>query len=76
MMNIGINGVILRVKNSNLGDTWNLPVLGRTLEEWVAGTLNVPCQTIESSTVINIAEKIKPLIDRDIIALYRGKTIL
>lgn len=64
MVNIGINGVILRVKNNNLGDIWNLPILGKSLEEWVAGTLNVPCQTIESSTVINIAEKIKPLIDR------------
>ncbi|MDE6293081.1 MAG: hypothetical protein K2L88_00465 [Clostridiales bacterium] len=64
MVNIGINGVILRVKNNNLGDTWNLPVLGRTLEEWVAGTLNVPCHAIEASTVINIADKIKPLLDR------------
>ncbi|MDE7405768.1 MAG: hypothetical protein K2M89_02705 [Clostridiales bacterium] len=64
MVNIGINGVILRVKNNNLGDLWNLPVLGKTMEEWVAGALNVPCQAIESSTVINIAEKIKPLIDR------------
>lgn len=64
MVNIGINGIILRVKNNNLGDTWDLPVLGRTLEEWVAGTLNVPCQMIEASTVINLAEKLKPLIDR------------
>ncbi|MCH5155268.1 MAG: hypothetical protein J1F69_01550 [Clostridiales bacterium] len=64
MVNIGINGVILRVKNNKLGDVWNLPVLGKTLENWVAGTLNVPCQTVEASTVINIAEKIKPLIDR------------
>ena len=64
MVNIGINGVILRVKNNNLGDLCNLPILGKTMEEWVAGTLNVPCQAIESSTVINIAEKIKTLIDR------------
>ncbi|MDE6029085.1 MAG: hypothetical protein K2F90_02040 [Clostridiales bacterium] len=64
MVNIGINGVILRVKNNNLGDLCNLPILGKTMEEWVAGTLNVKCQTIESSTVINIAEKLRPLIDR------------
>ncbi|MDE6201430.1 MAG: hypothetical protein K2M47_06110 [Clostridiales bacterium] len=64
MVNIGINGVILRVKNNNLGDLCNLPVLGKTMEEWVAGTLNVPCQAIESSTVINIADKVKQLIDR------------
>lgn len=64
MVNIGINGVILRVKNNNLGEVGKLPVLGKTLEEWVIDTVNVPCHAIESSTVINVAEKVKSLIDR------------
>lgn len=64
MVNIGVNGVILCVKNNNLGEIGKLTVLGKTLEQWVADTVNVQCHFVESSPVINIAEKIKPLIDR------------
>lgn len=64
MVNLDINGVILRVKSNSLGNVWTLPVLGKTLEDWVADTLNVPCRAVEASTVINLAEKLKPLIDR------------
>ncbi len=64
MIGIGINGVILRVKNNTLGEIWNIPVLGKTLEKWVANTVGTPCQTIECSPVINLAEKIKSVVDR------------
>lgn len=64
MVNLEINGVILRVKSSVLGDTWSLPALGKTLEEWVMDTLNVPCHTIEASAVINLADKLKTLVDK------------
>ena len=63
MVNLGINGIILRVKG-NLGEMQSLPILGKTMEQWVEDAVNVPCVTVEASTVINIAEKIRPLLDR------------
>ncbi len=64
MVGIGVNGVILRVKNNVLGEIGNIPVLGKTLENWVADAVNAQCAVIESSPVINIAEKIKSAVDR------------
>lgn len=64
MIGIGINGVVLRVKNNALGEIWNIPVLGKTLENWVADAVGAPCRMLESSPVINLSEKIKSVIDK------------
>lgn len=64
MVDLGINVVILRVKHGALGEAWNIPVLGRTLEEWVASALNAPYKTLEASPVINLADKLPQLLDK------------
>ncbi len=64
MVDLGINVVILRVKHNALGEAWNIPVLGRTLEEWVASALNAPFKTLEASPVINLTDKLPQLLDK------------
>lgn len=59
-----MNGVVLRVKNNALGEIWNISVAGKTLENWVADTVGAPCRTLECSPVINLAEKLRAVVDR------------
>ena len=64
MIGIGINGVVLRVKNNALGEVGSIPVLGKKLENWVADSTSVPCVMLDSSPVINLAEKLKSVVDK------------
>lgn len=64
MVDLGINVVVLRVKSNMLGEVWNIPVFGKTLEGWVASALNAPYKTMEASPVINLADKLMSAVDR------------
>ncbi len=64
MVNLGINGVILRVKNNSLGETRSLNLLGKPMEKWVEDALRVPCHTIEAPTVLDISDKLKQILDK------------
>ncbi|MBD5132851.1 MAG: hypothetical protein HDT28_09770 [Clostridiales bacterium] len=64
MVDLGINVIILRVKSNTLGDLYDIPVLGKTLEGWAASALNAPYIAIDASPVINLADKFRNAVDR------------
>lgn len=64
MIDFGVNGIILRVKSPTLGETWGLPVMGKTLEGWAAYALNAQYVTVDASPVIDLADKLKAAVDR------------
>ena len=73
MVDLGLNGIILRVKNNALGEAWDIPVLGKTLEGWAAAALNAQYTTVDASPVINLADKLKAAVDKTkpvTVALY------
>lgn len=64
MVDLALNGIILRVKSGKLSEPWDIPVMGKTLESWAATALNAQYKTIEASPVINLADKLKAAIDK------------
>ncbi len=73
MIDLGINGVILRVNNKALGAVGDIPVLGKTLEQWVAAAIRAPYKPIEWSSVINMVEPLRAVCDKHkpfTVALY------
>ncbi|MCH5166079.1 MAG: hypothetical protein J1G01_06730 [Clostridiales bacterium] len=64
MIDLGLNGIILRVKSGALGEVGDISLLGKTLEGWAAEALNAQYKAIEASPVINLMDKLKASIDR------------
>ncbi len=64
MIDLAVNGIVLRVKNKALGDVGDIPVLGKTLEQWAGAAISAPYKVIESSQVINMCEKLRSAVDR------------
>ncbi|MDE6401043.1 MAG: hypothetical protein K2L54_00345, partial [Clostridiales bacterium] len=64
MIDLGLNGIILRVKHNALGEVWDIPVLGKTLEGWAACALNAQYVNIDASPVIDLADKLKAAVDK------------
>ena len=64
MVDLGINGVILRVNNNSLGAVGDIPVLGKTLEKWVADVIHAPYKTVDWSPVINLIDPLRDVVDR------------
>lgn len=65
MIDLGLNGVILRVKNGTLGDVWDLPLMGKTVEGWVASAIGAPVKTVDASTIINLVDKLRAVVDKN-----------
>lgn len=64
MIDFGVNGIILRVKNGKSCALYSRPVLGKTVEEWSAAALNAPYKTVDASPIINLVEKLRAAVDR------------
>lgn len=64
MVDLGINVVILRVKYTALGEVWNIPVYGKTVEGWVAAAINAPCVTVDAPAVLDLTEKLAAAVDK------------
>lgn len=64
MLNLDVNGVVLRVNNKTLGDVGEKRVLGKTLTEWVGSAIGTGYIVAEGSQVINLADTFKRTIDR------------
>lgn len=64
MLDLGINGVVLRVKCKSLGDIGDISVMGKTLTDWVGSALSTPFKSVESSQVVNMCEKLRAAVDR------------
>ncbi len=65
MIDFEVNGIVLRVKSKALGDTSGLTVLGKTLTEWVGRAIDAPYKTVDFSRVINVAETLRSLVDKN-----------
>lgn len=61
---MGINGVVLRIKDKSLGDVGEITAFGKTLIDWVGGAFGAPFKTIEHSQVIDCCEKLRAAVDR------------
>lgn len=64
MVDLGINVVILRVKHNALGEVWNIPVYGKTVEGWVAAAINAPYTVVDAPAVVNLTEKLAAAADK------------
>lgn len=64
MVDLGINGIVLRVKSKTLGDVGGIPVMGKTLADWVASALRTNVKTVETSPVVNMVERLREAVDR------------
>lgn len=64
MIDLAINGVVLRVNNKALGTVGEIPVLGKTLNEWVGAVLRAPYKILEWSSVINMIEPLRAAVDK------------
>ena len=64
MVDLGINVIILRVKHNALGEVWNIPVYGKTVEGWVAAAVNAPYVTIDAPGALDLAEKLAAVVDK------------
>ena len=64
MIELGVNVIVLRIKNNTLGDVADISVMGKTLENWAALCVDAPHKAIEASPVIDLADKIKAAADR------------
>ncbi len=64
MIDFGINGIVLRVKNKALGELGDITVSGKTLCDWVGGALNTPFKTIDGAKAVNACEKLRSSVDR------------
>lgn len=65
MIGVGVNGIILRVKNNAIGDMCSeLPIYGKTSEEWVADAFAAPCKIVSAPAIINIIDRVKNAVDR------------
>lgn len=65
MIDFGINGIVLRVKSKALGEQSGISVLGKTLTDWVGRAIDAPFKTVDFSRVINVAETLRSLVDRN-----------
>ncbi len=63
MVDLGINVIILRVKSSTLGEVWDIPVMGKTLEQWTASALNAPYKTVDAPPIVDLADRLKKAVD-------------
>lgn len=73
MLDLDVNGVVLRVNSKTLGDIGEKTVLGKTLAEWVGNAIGVSYTVAEGSQVINLADTFKRTLDRTkqvTVALY------
>lgn len=64
MIDLKINGIVLRVKNTALGDVGSIDVLGKTLVEWTGGAFGFSYNVVECSQVVNMTERIQSAVDR------------
>lgn len=64
MIDLAINGVVLRVNNKALGTVGEIPVLGKTLNEWVGAIMRAPYKILEWSAVINMVEPLRAAVDK------------
>lgn len=64
MIDVGINGIVFRISSPTLGETGNISVLGKTLEEWVGSCIGAPYKTVDGSPVVNVCEKLRAAVDR------------
>lgn len=64
MIDVAINGVVLRQKTKTLGSVGDIPVLGKTLTEWVGSALHAQYKAVEASPVVNMIEKLQGAVDR------------
>lgn len=64
MIDFGINGIVLRVKNKTLGEVGDVSVCGKTLCDWVASAINAPTKTVDCATTVNASEKLRSAVDR------------
>lgn len=64
MIDLQINGIVLRVRNNTLGDVGDINVLGKTLVEWTGGALGTPYKVVECSQVVNMTERLRAAVDR------------
>ncbi|MCH5351757.1 MAG: hypothetical protein J1F39_07310 [Clostridiales bacterium] len=64
MIDLAINGVILRVNNKALGAVGDIPVLGKTIAEWVGAVIRAPYKIVEWSSVINMIEPLRAAVDK------------
>ncbi len=73
MLDLDVNGVVLRVNSKTLGDIGEKTVLGKTLTEWVGSAIGAGYGVAEGSQVINLADAFKRIVDRSkqvTVALY------
>ncbi len=64
MVDLGINGVVLRTKSNTLGDVGSISVMGKTLDGWAAACMSAPVRTLDVSPVVNFGDKLRELVDR------------
>lgn len=64
MIDLAINGVVLRINSKALGAVGDIPVLGKTLEQWAGAAIRAPYKTVEWSSVINMVEPLRAVCDR------------
>ncbi len=64
MIDLKINGIVLRVKTNTLGDVGDISVLGKTLTEWTGSALGTPYKAVECSQVVNMIERLRNAVDR------------
>ncbi len=64
MIDIAVNGIVLRTKSKTLGELGAIDVLGKSLEQWVGAAIGAPYKAVECSPVVNMAERLRAAIDR------------
>ncbi len=64
MIDLALNGVVLRVKEKMLGNVGDISVMGKTLTEWAGSSMRAKYTAVESSPVVNMSERIQSVIDR------------
>lgn len=73
MIDLEINGIVLRVKTKTLGNVGDISVLGKTLCDWAGSALGASYKTVECSQVINVIGRLRDAVDRKkpvTVALY------
>ncbi|MCH5161127.1 MAG: hypothetical protein J1G04_03765 [Clostridiales bacterium] len=64
MIDVAVNGIVLRTKSKALNDLGTINVLGKTLEQWAGAAIGAPYKAVECSPVVNMAERVRDAIDR------------
>lgn len=64
MIDLAINGIVLRTKTEKLGEIGDIEALGKTLTEWTGAAIGAPYKTVEYSPVLDMCDKLRAAVDR------------